>query len=1048
MKSKSSNVTIGDVVGNVTINIQPTQPVVQEKHMMKTDMDSETFKSYIHEMIKGVITTLGGGRTDANQLVPLTESRLAWIKMMKVNTGKSKKKTKYITRRPYDKACGRKYNADFDFMEHERHQILDDLFAARDAHYGIITFEAAGKAESEDLMRVITVLVQRGYRDSRTGISWKCIYGQYHGDGFLVFANKESGIKTLEDLGITAVDDTKTNKYVKRIMASHPGGMIKATYVQDFPVHNGHVWIHKLNNGQLIRTLDYNMDLLGPVETAIVDGKVVCNIKGFTNCSWTGFAPFGVLKGTASPNDALDYDIISYGTKDKVKLIGSKDLYIGKLTDVALHPLTMDAQTMVNAGYYAPNLVPRLGKEYIDKITQILCNPDEAGIRDLVAGLVRSEDSKWEAGVERPEWPLIRAIKSGIGCKSMPVLFRRLTNLLFETTHDVARGRVPMEGVGIRVYVRDNPRMTNPDGSIDVRLDGLFDSFNNGLRNVCIPDAPEGRVMIYRNPNTNSHEMMLVNNIHVPELMVYAGEGWAFLGADAGEILDPLNGGDMDDNIGVIWDKEFMAKYETMYYPIQPRITEKELAIKPTAIQLNNDQTWMGRGKNWNFNVLLRQLESMCEFGVSLGTFINRGMLDTLLSGENGDNAFFDLNDGKYILPKGFTPPSVDVLDELLGRKVLDVTQTYVPTLSGFIDICKQWLINKPDFITARAMSNADKVIDWTQAGKGNRDLVMELVEDASWAEATPVFPVSYEQRIPAKRKAAGDYILVWTLQCRAIQALKEHRDAALAELKRMETLIVRPLSTLLDGRYMTDQNVVDYAQNLRSWWVASLANAKTEEGGLNPLVYKQIADGWDKPILHVPSMGRPGELLETEEHHIGLQDLFNYRYESMTLGMPKSVKLSKDKLSKDFQVRLVIAWLNTVYTRKSGEYGISDGVPNWMLNILFDAYEELGMTGQVEFLVLTYWAKKNISEPVVVTALENGMVMIKETGKIITKIPSWTLPDGDYLMSPAGVIVVQEAHPELRSDWKPGEVINVADGQFGYDADADDEDFDPETLV
>ena len=35
---------------------------------------------------------------------------------------------------------------------------------------------------------------------------------------------------------------------------------------------------------------------------------------------------------------------------------------------------------------------------------------------------------------------------------------------------------------------------------------------------VCIPDVPEGTVMIHRNPNTNSHEM-LVNNIHIHELM-------------------------------------------------------------------------------------------------------------------------------------------------------------------------------------------------------------------------------------------------------------------------------------------------------------------------------------------------------------------------------------------------------------------------------------------------------------------------------------------------------------------------------------------------
>src|ERR1017187_4285122 len=91
---------------------------------------------------------------------------------------------------------------------------------------------------------------------------------------------------------------------------------------------------------------------------------------------------------------------------------------------------------------------------------------------------------------------------------------------------DVVRGRVAMGEIGCRLYVRPYPNMLAANGTPDVKLDNLSGK-HEGLPIVCMPDVKKGPAMLGRNPNTNSSEMILVWNIHLPELAQYKGQGGA-----------------------------------------------------------------------------------------------------------------------------------------------------------------------------------------------------------------------------------------------------------------------------------------------------------------------------------------------------------------------------------------------------------------------------------------------------------------------------------------------------------------------------------------
>jgi hypothetical protein len=96
----------------------------------------------------------------------------------------------------------------------------------------------------------------------------------------------------------------------------------------------------------------------------------------------------------------------------------------------------------------------------------------------------------------------------------------------------------------------------------------------------------------------------------------------------------------------------------------------------------------------------------------------------------------------------------------------------YEPTLDWFVYVASLVNAAKPDFMCARAMSNSDLVIDYTQMRKGDKLTVMSLFAEAKEALKTLVFPISFANRMPRDRKNMGNYILVETKLCKALNLL------------------------------------------------------------------------------------------------------------------------------------------------------------------------------------------------------------------------------------------------------------------------------------
>jgi len=108
-----------------------------------------------------------------------------------------------------------------------------------------------------------------------------------------------------------------------------------------------------------------------------------------------------------------------------------------------------------------------------------------------------------------------------------------------------------------------------------------------------------------------------------------------------------------------------------------------------------------------------------------------------------------------------FQSTSWETLGGYLGDNVLAAVGEYERTEAGFVRAATAFAELKADFVTAKAASNSDRMVDWLQMRKGDKATFLELVTNAMEALKTPIFPLCFASRIPKDRQEAGDYILV-----------------------------------------------------------------------------------------------------------------------------------------------------------------------------------------------------------------------------------------------------------------------------------------------
>lgn len=917
---------------------------------------------------------------------------------------------KICPRRPFNPSLV--YDPDYHFMAHETSQLLDLLLSTT---YGWVTLEAVGREAKRKAAKWAKKAIRKGITDAQTGIRYRVIYGDFSSDkGKLLCVPVASNLRSLADIGLYVSDDPKAAKRTRRAMATHMG-MLKAQVVAREEVPQGMQYLVELETGLRFTVLHHQMSGWSDEAISFVDGMNIFNLAA-NGTKITVVDDLGIIKGFGHNNPLVQHAIVGYGTKTEFKVVGDT-MYIGVLGELHEHDAYEDIQSFCNFGHYESGLAIVQGQDWMDEVWRVLeSDTSDDKIVDTFSVFAHlneqrmfgeDEDGNPVPKPEAHEWALVHAMRLDVGIKSMPVLYRRVFQHMFENSIDLTRGRIPFMKVAKRLNVAPNPLCFNENGDVNLELDVLGD-------NVCSPDLPAGKLLVYRNPNTHSKECVIVNNVHIPQLRKYRSKGLLFFGRGAGKHLSKLNGGDMDDSVIAIHDPRYIAKAESLDYPVEPKLEytdggERKLMEDNNPYLAKARSKYLRRNGEWNLLVLEQQINRWTQYEVGLGTFINRILLDLMLSGEQKLSIKWDL--ACRMQAEGLSEEDREQLEKAYA----------------FISARK-------DFMLRREASNSDLVIDWLQMRKGDKKLVDSLIEHSETVLDTPIYPVSYEGRIPPELRGKGGYLLVKTLACRALDKLMVQRDHIIEASRQMEWMLRRPIPEAVDQMFEAYDAITEMVHEMRTWWREQWELARLTKT-LDDTTYEKLANGWTEIVELGPEdegydPSKPDEEQIKVLKHIGLRDKYMIDDE----GKP---------FSKETRLTMAVEFYRQVYSKTDdpqvGEDGftmsVGDGLPDFILNDFLTALEETpNLCGLRVFVQLNtkggYWVKHHETEPVEVTVIA-GRVYRHEDKEQLSDDHYPALPDGNYQMSPQGVIRVAAAAGVLHSAYKAVESMQLAKGEL-----------------
>ncbi len=1000
------------------------------------------------------------------------ESRMA-IQVLRTDEDQESGQFVTIVRRPWTDdmmAAGTHYDQRCHFLAHETDPWLDALVQAVGTRssgqpmvYGRLRVHgtgAKGRQAAADWFRGVVgdPLVRRpahGFYDRGSKTRFRAIFYWADEDVEALLVPMDSNIHRLGDLGITLSGDPKAPKRLKRAMAPHKV-MFQFTVVKTEQTPDG--MLHTLRHevlGREFTVLSFDMTTLPPSLVRFVDGMNVVNLysrlfgREWDHHKFTAILPEGLGKGFGHAVPQVEPDVVLFGAKPELRIEGTI-AYFGVLDLLHLgRDATLDLQTGANMGFFDPALAPAEGEHWMNEIQRIRFGVDEAEVRDLDAVLARLDDQKAEKTPffePDDQDPSARAAKLMLETQSMPVLWRRSIQRSLENTTDLARGRILMTRVMTRLHLCPNLLAFRPSGRPDASLDDLthanFPHVPADSHIVCAWDLDEGPLFLVRNPNTTCREAILVWNVHLGGLKRYRGRGLVLFSVAACELLPRLNGADFDDSVLATTDSRYIAKWLTLDYPV----TEKLAA--PTGASGAYPAAW---NRTQGDRDITRWASSMA----TVGSFINDVMLDTLLSGTNRLHAIQSIKDSAYWAPRNFSG----------GDPHLFANQVVLPYLEA-----------KPDFVDALEANNSEYVIDWYSMRKGDDEVARVLIDGATrvhrFKDAAgkrhpiPCYPMTWDMdgkcRIPPDRKAKGDYLLVETEVCRSLNALVELRERILEAARRKEWEIARPLPAEVDRLFPSSPLTRRAAGSLRKTWRRLIEQVKEQNGGRLPKGwFSAVTDGEDLQEEIAPAdpaydhrvaedARAAGQAVEPQYRLVRREGLrTHYFYRKDGHGQVTSVPLND-------RIGIAVEWLRRVYSVDTedpvfNEAGTTrsfgDGVPNYVLHDYMTALEWCGLTGLVVYVKLDPRARRRLathgrSVPVrIVVGRINTWVIDHGNGlKLGTIAKHVEVPDGAYLMSPRGVIVVKESDESLHSRFKADQLAKRTAGVVD-EVDADSED-------
>ena len=991
-----------------------------------------------------------------------------------------------IVRHPYTEdmaASGVDYIKEQHFMLHETSQFLDDRVARYGTRssglpmvYGLLSIDGHGEDGKDDAARWFAGIVgsakrkANGIYDTASKTRFRAIVWSAIDRITAILVPMDSDIYKLEDLGIDVTSNPKAPKRVKRATAPHDV-MLRLKLINTERLTDGtrYIILEELTQREFrIKVMD--LDTFLPGDLLMADGmgilKVLAQLYGpeYHHVKQTLILPSGVVKGFGHNFDCwghIEDDAVVYGPKAELTVTDGY-VYIGSLGKLKETPAYMDIQSLGNMGFYEPHLAPAEGKFWMDHIQQVRFSEDEDKVRDLDAIFARLSDEKAEKAaefsndedaVDDPEltqpvdqWAAVRAAKLMVESQVLPVLWRRGTQRAFENAVDILHGRILMERVMRRLNICPNPLVFTNTGRPSQALDQLthvhFPEVPANYMIVCIPDQPEGPVLLWRNPNTTKWEAILVWNVHLPELMKYKHLGFVFFGYGAATLLVRMNGADMDDSVLITSDPAYIAKWQSLEYPVTAKISASETGARANTYDVQENAKHNPPTALWNPRIGDLEVERWRTTKIGLGTVINRCGLDTRLSGENGAHAKAQLEVGLFEAPPNFScgDPAVFAANE-----------------------CLWFITHRPQFVLRRVAANSEYVIDWFQQHAGNEALAKGLIKESelvlTYKDAQgklrpiPFFPKSWAKggKIPRKRLEAGDYLLVETKVCAGLAPLAVQLATILEAARLKEWKLVRSMPNEVDATYPTTDFTKAAVDDLRKKWQKFRDEAKAAG---HQHWYKLAANGDDvrqviKPEdtdYHTDKAGEP----QTRPHHIeGLKEHYFYMQNSKGAVIP---------IPLHHRIGMAVEWfrqvydVNTLEPRKNPDgttQSVGDGVPDYILHDLLTAFEACGLTGQAVYAKLDPRAKRRLAangvsvDVRIVGGQVNTWVIDAVNGlKLGTVAKHIAVPDGTYVMSPQGVIIVKSSDPQLRSSFKVEEIAKRAAGVVDeVDADFEDDD-------
>ena len=949
---------------------------------------------------------------------------------------------------------GETYDQDKHFVAHSTARpVLEEVL---DVPYGICAFEAEGKEDAELMAKYVETLMRKGW--TVDGHHFNPGYAYYVSKGFILFIDDRIGRAGLDRLNLWISNSEKADKRAKRLFAPY------IHHVWGNIIGHGHVpagdWYEvELDEGKVIRILVADMDRLDPKIQALVTGMNICLVDEFLNKACTVQWNRAHAKGHYwNIAHMLEYDIWLFDVKTEV-LIRDNRFFIGALYDLKRHNLTMDVQTMVNMGLGAKELVPSWGLKLLTEIKDTLFGLDEQKRRDLLATMVNIQDGGDD---EEARWILSEAAKLDIGINcGIPALDRRFTLHATKNTIDLDRGRTPLpEEWSGRGKACPNPMMfVNDDRIIDLsrcKLSAMAKKHPRTLMGckvyyVCCPWLPEGYMAGGRSPNAWGAEAVIMFNVHLPELMELESWGAVFVaGEDGDELMSKLNGGDFDDELWVISHPHFVRQVAANIAacPVEDKLVPKAKVVK-SHLEAENDKLHQSTGDEWTWNVFAKQMQHFISYHHSLGSFINDLSRANLQSGAYLKATIASLKAGKYILPQGFRPPTLEELQstDAQSRMLPDwfipqIPVDYQPTKEAFIALCLQFMkaYGGPDglgYRSRKAASNSDYVIDLLMQGAGDHDTAVDLIELAKESRYCPVVPeiIVNMNRMPGHIRKSGCYIMVRTDACEAIHVMRQYQEEILNEARRMEHVWKSTLPQQVLDKYPSSDRVKTLVQVLRVWRKKQFQELHDREDILKATgkkfshkdfkeAFNSISNGWDELVP-----GADGAM-DIKRHH-GLKDFFFNMFNSK-MSLTNSEGKAFGAYTTMMRRQIAVEWLNSIYAytpesiETDGVYkSVSDGLPGFIFLELFDIFEELGMTGQVVFMSLTPKVKKELKHSGVKMRVDalNGHVFREvvingelQSERLSTRRES-TLPDGRYSMAATGAIILRESNPVLHSD-------------------------------